>query len=393
MKLVLSLLDSPAFGGAEQYLLDHLYFLQKHIDGDVILATNNPNVKKRIEDEGSQISVINLPYRLDAIGNWKGLTKFFVHAPFALVWFQIKLFSFSRIYDEIVVYTPGFSDRMLFSPFIKLMGHRLIWLEYGPLQTIFKKNWGFPKLLFRFAQSTPDHVVVISKYTRQSLLDHTNIPKEKMIRIYPGTMPTTLTEIFSLRKQGLKWKKAQGLEDKKIITFVGRLASEKEVDLLIKAFKQVKKKHKNALLVIVGDGPERNLYEQLVGKFNLKKEVLFTGFVSEKEKPVILAASNMFVFPSSWELEGFGMTTMEALMIETPVITSGFGPQSEIVTDEETGVFFSPHTPRALADTIGQLLIKPEKAKRLAIAGRERALALFSLPKNLQKLLSLFNRK
>jgi glycosyltransferase involved in cell wall biosynthesis len=390
MKLVLSLLDSPAFGGAEQYLLDHLYFLQREIDSTVILATNNPDVKERIRDDGNKITVINLPYRLDAIGNWKGLIKFFVHAPFALIWFLSKLFIFSQTYNRIIIYTPGFSDRMLFSPFIKLMGHKLIWLEYGPLQTIFKRNWGFPKLLFKFAQSSPNKVVVISKYTRQSLLDHTAIPKEKIVRIYPGAKPTTLDEVFSLRKQGLIWRKKQGLGNKKIITFVGRLASEKEVDLLIKAFKQVSKKHKTIHLVLVGDGPERKQYEKLVSKFNLLKSVFFTGFVSEEEKKIIIATSDVFVFPSSWELEGFGMTTMEAMMIETPVITSGFGPQSEIVTDGETGMFFSPHTPRGLTDTIGQLLTKPQKAKKLAIAGRERALALFSLPRNLKKLMPLF---
>jgi glycosyltransferase involved in cell wall biosynthesis len=378
MTVVLSLLDTPAFGGAEQYLLQHLYLLQRSQKFHVILATNRAEVKDRVRLDGSQIELIHLPYRLDAIGNWKGLLKYIIQAPIALVWFLITLVSLAKKYKKIIVYTPGFSDRMLFSPFIKLLGHRLVWLEFGPLQPLFKRNWGFPKLLYKLGTPYPDKVITISEYTKKCLLRDTDIPPQKIQIIYPTTPKISEQELRTFRRAGAAWRKKYRLENKKLITFVGRLASEKEVDLLIKAFHILSHKINNLHLVIVGDGPERPLYEQLTDTLKLKRSVLFTGFVSESIKKMILATSDVFVFPSAWELEGFGMTTIEAMMLETPIVSSGAGPQAEIIEHQKTGLIFSEHTPQGLATQISQILSVDTKASFLASNGRSKVIQYFS---------------
>src|SRR5579859_3630095 len=151
-RVIFSLLDTPAFGGAEQYMFSQLSFLSKH-GYSVVLATNNEAVKKEILSrlsvgEQRNFQVITAPYRLDAIGNWKGLLKYFLAAPVGITWCVWILFSLKKRFGNVVCLFPGWSDRVTFSPFVKLLRVPLIWIEIGPLKPVFQRNWGFPKLLY-----------------------------------------------------------------------------------------------------------------------------------------------------------------------------------------------------------------------------------------------------
>ena len=138
---IFSILDSPALGGAESYLLSNLESLAKK-NFSIHLATINKNIINNYQDK---FSAINLPYRLDIIGNIKGLIKFFIQAPFAIIWLIKNLLELKKRYQQVIVYTPGFTERLIFSPFIKLLGIKLIWLEYGPVEAVFNRNFGLPK--------------------------------------------------------------------------------------------------------------------------------------------------------------------------------------------------------------------------------------------------------
>src|SRR5579859_5266647 len=132
-RVIFSLLDTPAFGGAEQYMFSHLYFLSTH-GYEVVLATNNAAVKKEVlarlsVGEQKKFQVITAPYRLDAIGNWKGLLKYFFAAPIGIVWFVWTLFSLKKRFGNVICLFPGWSDRVTFSPFVKLLRVPLIWIE------------------------------------------------------------------------------------------------------------------------------------------------------------------------------------------------------------------------------------------------------------------------
>ena len=94
-KVIFSLLDSPSFGGAEQYVFGHLRFLNRN-GFNILLATNNETVKKeflkRLRPKDRKTFVIKrLPYKLDAIGNLRGLIKFFLSLPKATLWCFLTL--------------------------------------------------------------------------------------------------------------------------------------------------------------------------------------------------------------------------------------------------------------------------------------------------------------
>ncbi len=352
-KVVFSLLDTPAFGGAEQYLYTALSFLAES-GYAIVLATNNKDVQGEMEkrvktDKLTEFKIINLPYRLDAIGNWKGLVKYFIGLPQATFWFILALIKL-RKNGDVICFFPGFTDRLSFSPIVHMFHVPLIWLEYGPLEPTFARNHGFPKLLYFMVKNLPDRIITISQHTKKSLIQAGRIDRHTISIVYPGVKTYSTAQLHSLRKQGRNLLHSIGRKDFRVVVTVARLAQEKEIDLLLQAWKlYIQSSKSKCLLLIIGDGPEKEKLVQLACSLGVEKSVYFTGFISTIEKEKWLSCANLFIFPSQWELEGFGMTIVEAIALGVPVISSGSGPQKEIVIEGVNGLIFRPHTADALA--------------------------------------------
>lgn len=96
-----------------------------------------------------------------------------------------------------------------------------------------------------------------------------------------------------------------------VIIFVGRLAEEKNVEFLIEVEKELCKQNKSIKLLIVGDGPDRNKYEDLAKKLKISDQVIFTGKVPWEEIPCYYQLANLFVTASKTETQG--LTVVEAM--------------------------------------------------------------------------------
>lgn len=375
LPLIYSILESPAYGGAEQYLLSNLRFLSQQ-GYPVCLATNLKKVEEQAlilikEFKLKDFSIITFPFRLDAIGNWKGLLKFFFWSPFALSWQLLQFIELRKNHSQIICYWAGFSDRLLLSPIAKIFGCTIIWIEIGPLEPTFKKTWGFPKILYKLTKSLPHHFITTSLWTKQSMVSSGQINPNDISLIYPGVLFPNSANVKTLKESGEKWRGENGLRNKFLVSFIGRMAKENEVEVLLKAVSLLSKSfHENIFTVLVGDGPEKNGYESLARSLNLQDNTLFTGFVSQDEKLSIVSTSDLFVFARAWNLDGFGMTPLEGMSVEVPVITTDFGPQKEIVEDTVNGLRFAPHDAKDLAKKIHQMISSPVLRKRLAKQGR-----------------------
>jgi glycosyltransferase involved in cell wall biosynthesis len=147
------------------------------------------------------------------------------------------------------------------------------------------------------------------------------------------------------------------------VLFVGRLAEEKGIAVLISAYL-----HDPTLppLKIVGDGPLRAALEQQVGVANLADRVRFLGRQSGPEVRQWMQQAQCLVFPSIW-YEGFPLTIAEAFSCGLPVIVPNLGSMAEIVQDGVTGFHFAPRDGADLAAKIGQLMAQPrQRMGRLA---------------------------
>jgi len=127
----------------------------------------------------------------------------------------------------------------------------------------------------------------------------------------------------NLPKKG-SFKKKYGIkDDEKIVLYLGRLHKTKGIELLIKAFANLKKKYNKIKLFLIGpdDGFKYKLHE-LVKTLNLENEIIFLGFISQKEKLAALVDAKVFCTP---KFTGFPITFIEACACGTPIITSDGG--------------------------------------------------------------------
>lgn len=118
--------------------------------------------------------------------------------------------------------------------------------------------------------------------------------------------------------------------------YLGRLKAYKNIEIAIKAFAVFVKEYPDARLSIVGNGEYGGVLKQLVSKLGISQQVIFYGRVTEEQKTTLLAQSWAMLQPS--QVEGWGITVIEANRAGTPVIASRVNGLKDSVIDGKTGI-------------------------------------------------------
>jgi len=151
---------------------------------------------------------------------------------------------------------------------------------------------------------------------------------------------------------------------------ISRLVFYKNVQIILKALKIVKKKFPNVSFTIIGDGPYRKTLEELVDNLELRENVSFKGTViDELEKNKLIASSQALLLPSYYE--SFGLVILEAFSQKKPAIVSDLKPLSEIVEHNKTGLVVPPHNEKEWAKTLEYALSHPEEIAKMGEHGRK----------------------
>jgi glycosyltransferase involved in cell wall biosynthesis len=155
--------------------------------------------------------------------------------------------------------------------------------------------------------------------------------------------------------------------DGHMLLAVGRLASEKGLDVLIQAFARVAEKFPAWRLVVLGEGPKRRELEVLVAQRGLAGRVDLPGAVADVG--AYYRSADLFVLPSRFE--GFPNALCEAMSWGVPAIASDCpsGPR-EISRDGLDAMLVPPEDPAALAAALARLMSDPAERQRLGSAGR-----------------------
>lgn len=133
-------------------------------------------------------------------------------------------------------------------------------------------------------------------------------------------------------------KQQYGIKDQFIITFLGRIAKEKSIDVIIDALKEVVKEDNNVLCLIVGGGPQLEELKELVKDDHISKYVIFTGPKPSNEVPSYYHLSNVFVSASVTETQG--LTYIEAMASGIPAIARYDRNLEDVIIDGVNGYFF-----------------------------------------------------
>jgi phosphatidylinositol alpha 1,6-mannosyltransferase len=167
------------------------------------------------------------------------------------------------------------------------------------------------------------------------------------------------------RKESVRQRLAPGAD--RILLYVGRLAPEKRVDLLVEAFQEIRAlSRRRVALVLVGDGPSAPSLRR-----SATPDIRFTGYLRGIDLAEAYAAGDIFVFPS--DTETFGNVVLEAMASGLPVVAPARGGVTETVREGETGVLVPPQHPRAFARAALALLQDEELRSRLSRGARSEA--------------------
>lgn len=184
-----------------------------------------------------------------------------------------------------------------------------------------------------------DAIISPSKKTEKYLKYRCKI-KNKDIFVVPTGIdlaPFRKENFTEEQKENLKKEIGLTKEDK-VILFVGRIAEEKSVDVLIKGMPEILKKEPNAKFVVVGDGPSINDLKQLALDLNIQDKVIFTGRQPWEKIAIYYSIGDVFVNASTTETQG--LTFIEAMAAELPVVAKYDTNLDGIINNNETGLFF-----------------------------------------------------
>ena len=154
------------------------------------------------------------------------------------------------------------------------------------------------------------------------------------------------------------------------LLFVGRLEPRKGFGIAVDAFARLAAAYPDIRLVVVGDGEQRSLVDQLPPP--IRQRIDMAGRVAAADLPGYHRASHIFLAPSTGN-ESFGIVLAEAMAAGLPIVASDIAGYRAVTRHESEGLLVPPGDPAALAAAIERLLRDPALARSLGARGAERA--------------------
>ena len=221
-------------------------------------------------------------------------------------------------------------------------------------------------------------VITPSNKTAKYLKYKCNV-KNKPIYIIPTGIDIApfKSSNFTLEEKN-KLKESLGIkQEEKIILFLGRVASEKSIDILMDAMPSIFKDHPNYKFLIVGDGPSKKSLEEQAKKLNIENNVIFTGKVPWNEVPRYYNLGDVFVNASITETQG--LTFIEAMAAEIPVVAKYAPNLSEFIRNNQNGILVKKNSDfkKAIVDVIENKKLKETLIKGGNETAKEYSIEVF----------------
>jgi len=247
-----------------------------------------------------------------------------------------------------------------------------------------------------FLQKLTKKVLISLSRNFANTMEHVVTPsvpmKEKLENEYGVTTPISVIptgiklETFPDVPSSAVKKKYMIEPNKKILFYGGRIAKEKNLDLLFNSYHALRKKIKNVHLIIAGGGPEVDFYKKMVQKLRLNDHVTFEGFLERKEINWLFAGVDLFAFPSVTDTQG--IVILEAAAGYTPTVAiDKLGP-SKIIIDGKTG-YLTKNNLNEFTSKIYKLLKNDRLRQQMGKAARVRA-EQFASEKMADRMLDLY---
>jgi phosphatidylinositol alpha-1,6-mannosyltransferase len=220
-----------------------------------------------------------------------------------------------------------------------------------------------------------DAVITSSENARRMLLE-IGLPPDRVHAITPGVDCTEFSP--APKDAGLLVRYA--LQDKFVVLTVARLVARKGHDMVMRAVAKLANDFPQLRYLIVGRGPEEEKLRQLAGELGISERVVFAGFVPQEQLPAFYRLGDVMAMPNrecNGDMEGFGMTFLEANAVGRPVIGGLSGGTDESIADGVSGLRVEPTDVEELTAAIYSLVSQPQKAEAMGAAGLQRVRTQF----------------
>jgi putative colanic acid biosynthesis glycosyltransferase WcaI len=223
-----------------------------------------------------------------------------------------------------------------------------------------------------FLYRRSDHIVVVTPGFKDHLIQHWNIPAQKISIVENGVE----TGLF----RPCPPVKAPGTEDRFLICYIGTMGMAHGLETLIAAAEQLQRTLPKAMFLLIGEGAEKERIEELATAPRLSN-IRFLGQQPRERIPGYIAGVDVcLVMLKKTELFKTVIPTklLEYMSCEQPVIVAVDGQARKIVEEAAAGIFVEPEDSSALADAVHVLAADPERRRRMGISGREYILSHLS---------------
>lgn len=306
--------------------------------------------QKTIEDRGFKVKIFNKNPSIKKLSN---------------IWMLYKWLKFEK---PDVVHTAAGEANF----------HGVIAAKLAGVKVIIAEEIGFPnhsnlaKFVFKHIYKLTSVVLCVSNAVKKFLIDTNEITPNKGVVMY-----NPVVSRGNFQRQ---------LPNDFTICCVGRLEEVKNQKLLIEAFAAID--NKQAKLILVGDGRERQNLEHLAKRLTCFDRITFTGF--EKVPEQYISKSSLFVLPSL--TEGFGIAVVEAMLVGVPCLCSSVGGIPEFIEEGINGWLFDPNNKEELINKLNYLQKKStQELEAVGRNGKESVISKFSLESYVIELENLYD--
>lgn len=236
------------------------------------------------------------------------------------------------------------------------------------------------------ARNFTTHFHAVSATVKASSVQHLKIAPEAITVVERGRDPYRLGKPSERRKAEARSRFGLTARDEVVVT-VGRQEYQKGHAFLLRAVPALVAERPHLKLLVAGRrGRMSNDLEALCQTLDLGDRVRFLGHIDAV--PELLAAADLFVFPSLFE--GLGNALLEAMALGLPVVVSDIPVLREVVEEDRSGVFVPPAAPGELAAAVSGLLENRDKMRAFGERGREIFEERFTLDRYLGRMVDLY---
>jgi len=240
-----------------------------------------------------------------------------------------------------------------------------------------------------------DKIMTVSHAMQEDLIRH-GWPKAKMSVVWNGVDPEYYDPKNCKPEEVEAVRSRYNIKpEEKMLLFLGRLTWVKGIRNLVQAMPMVLEEYPNTKLVILGKGEQQNDIIETANRLGISDKVACRfEFVPEKERILHYAASDVCIFPSTYE--PFGIVSLEAMSMAKPLIVGaqgvvGFREQVVPFGPDQNGVHVNGGNPTDISWGIKEILCDSDRAKKWGESGRKRVLQYFTWRKAAEQTLQIYD--